>query len=151
MTKFKIVIEYDGTNYVGWQKQKNGISIQELIENAIFKLSGEKTPVNDGEVADIIIVAANSDNNANHNSLSLYLVDKGDPGLSKSILETIDPTRPACSLSFSNVNAEQIGKKGEGWSMIEDIFNRAAVLFSFEAVLFPFFFCISKVRKSKKK
>ena len=43
MTKFKIVIEYDGTNYVGWQKQKNGISIQELIENAIFKLSGEKT------------------------------------------------------------------------------------------------------------
>jgi len=43
MTKFKIVIEYEGTNYVGWQKQKNGISIQELIENAIFKLSGEKT------------------------------------------------------------------------------------------------------------
>ena len=98
------------------------------------KLSGEKTPVNDGEAADIIIVAANSDNNANHNSLSLYLVEKDDPGLSKSSLETIDPTRPACSLSFSNVNSEQIGNRGEGWSMIEDIFNRAAVLFSFEQV-----------------
>ena len=98
------------------------------------KLSGEKTPVNDGEVADIIIVAANSDNNANHNSLSLYLVEKDDPGLSKSSLETLDPTRPACSLNFSNVNAEQIGNRGEGWSMIEDIFNRAAVLFSFEQV-----------------
>ena len=98
------------------------------------KLSGEKAPVNDGEVADIIIVAANSDNNANHNSLSLYLVEKDDPGLSKSSLETLDPTRPACSLNFSNVNAEQLGNRGEGWSMIEDIFNRAAVLFSFEQV-----------------
>ena len=96
------------------------------------KLNGEKTPVNDGEIADIIIVAANSDNNSNHNSLSLYIVEKDNPGLSISSLETIDPSRPACSLSFSNTNVEQLGKKGEGWSMIEDIFNRAAVLFSFE-------------------
>jgi len=96
------------------------------------KLNGEKTPVNDGEIADIIIVAANSDNNSNHNSLSLYIVEKENSGLSISSLETIDPSRPACSLSFSNTNVEQLGKKGEGWSMIEDIFNRAAVLFSFE-------------------
>ena len=96
------------------------------------KLNGEKTPVNDGDIANTIIVAANSDNNSNHNSLSLYIVEKDNPGLSISSLETIDPSRPACSLSFSNTNVEQLGKKGEGWSMIEDIFNRAAVLFSFE-------------------
>ena len=42
MFNFKITIEYDGTNYVGWQRQDNGMSIQEAIENAIFKLSGEK-------------------------------------------------------------------------------------------------------------
>ena len=42
MNKFKIVIEYDGTNYVGWQKQDNGKSIQGSIEEAIYKLSGEK-------------------------------------------------------------------------------------------------------------
>ena len=98
------------------------------------KLNGEKTPVNDGEVADIIIVAANSDNNANHNSLSLYIVEKNDPGISTSSLETIDPSRPACSISFNSVNAEQLGQKGEGWSMIENIFNRAAVLLSFEQI-----------------
>ena len=45
MYNFKIVIEYDGTNYVGWQRQDNGISIQGALENAIFKLSGEKTNV----------------------------------------------------------------------------------------------------------
>ena len=98
------------------------------------KLNGEKTPVNDGEVADLIIVAANSDNNAKHNSLSLYIVETNDPGISTSSLETIDPSRPACSISFNSVNAEQLGQKGEGWSMIENIFNRAAVLLSFEQI-----------------
>ena len=49
-------------------------------------------------------------------------------------METIDPSRPACSISFNSVNVEQLGQKGEGWSMIENIFNRAAVLLSFEQI-----------------
>jgi len=42
MPKYKLTIEYDGSNYVGWQRQDNGISIQEAIENAITQLTGEK-------------------------------------------------------------------------------------------------------------
>ena len=42
MTRYKIHIEYEGTNLAGWQKQKNGISVQEILENALFKLTGEK-------------------------------------------------------------------------------------------------------------
>ena len=42
MFNYKITIEYDGTDYVGWQRQENGKSIQESIENAIFKLTGEE-------------------------------------------------------------------------------------------------------------
>lgn len=42
MTNIKLTIEYDGTNYVGWQRQQNGISIQEQIEKAINKVTGEK-------------------------------------------------------------------------------------------------------------
>ena len=42
MANIKLTIEYDGTNYVGWQRQKNGIGIQEQIENAIYKVTGEK-------------------------------------------------------------------------------------------------------------
>ena len=41
MIRYKITIEYDGTNFIGWQRQDNGMSIQSSIENAIFKLSGE--------------------------------------------------------------------------------------------------------------
>lgn len=42
MFNYKITIEYDGTDFVGWQKQDNGPSIQESIENAIFNLTSEK-------------------------------------------------------------------------------------------------------------
>ncbi|MGE5194284.1 MAG: tRNA pseudouridine(38-40) synthase TruA [Deltaproteobacteria bacterium] len=41
----RLKLAYDGTNYVGWQVQKNGLSIQEVLERAIEKLTGEKCPV----------------------------------------------------------------------------------------------------------
>ena len=42
---YQIFIEYDGTNYVGWQYQKNGISIQEILEKKIKKVSKEKIKI----------------------------------------------------------------------------------------------------------
>jgi len=41
-SNYQIVIEYDGTNYNGWQYQKNGPSIQKEIEKAIKKLLKKK-------------------------------------------------------------------------------------------------------------
>lgn len=38
----KLILEYDGTNYSGWQKQPDAKSIQETLENAILKITGEK-------------------------------------------------------------------------------------------------------------
>jgi tRNA pseudouridine38-40 synthase len=40
MRNIKLIIEYDGTNYCGWQAQKNGISIQATIQDAIEKITG---------------------------------------------------------------------------------------------------------------
>lgn len=40
MRNIKLTIEYDGTNYVGWQSQKNGISIEDTIVNAIGAITG---------------------------------------------------------------------------------------------------------------
>ena len=45
MTTFKITLSYDGTGYVGWQRQANGISIQELIEGALRELDGRDVTV----------------------------------------------------------------------------------------------------------
>lgn len=43
--KIKLTLNYDGTAYCGWQRQKNGISVQETVENAVFALTGEKVSV----------------------------------------------------------------------------------------------------------
>ena len=45
MQRYQIKVEYDGTNFVGWQYQKNGLSIQEILQNAIFQFSKEKVTV----------------------------------------------------------------------------------------------------------
>lgn len=42
MKNIMLTIEYDGTNYVGWQKQKNGLSVSEVIERAIYSISKEE-------------------------------------------------------------------------------------------------------------
>ena len=42
MRNILIEMSYDGTNYHGFQTQKNAITIQETIENALEKLTGEK-------------------------------------------------------------------------------------------------------------
>ena len=46
MNRYKIKIEYDGTPFVGWQFQKNGTSVQKILQDAIFLFSQEKTVVN---------------------------------------------------------------------------------------------------------
>jgi tRNA pseudouridine38-40 synthase len=43
--KYLIIIEYEGTAYHGWQIQKNGITIQELLEKALSKITNTKTTV----------------------------------------------------------------------------------------------------------
>lgn len=42
MRNIKLLIEYDGTNYAGWQVQKNAVTIQEVLETAISSLTGHE-------------------------------------------------------------------------------------------------------------
>ena len=45
MPRYKLVIEYDGTPFVGWQVQDNGPSVQGHVEAAIEAFAGERTTV----------------------------------------------------------------------------------------------------------
>jgi len=42
MPRYKLTIEYNGSGFVGWQRQRNGPSVQVALENAISKFSDEK-------------------------------------------------------------------------------------------------------------
>ena len=45
MPRLKLILEYDGTNYVGWQAQTNGPSIHREVERAVRSLVGEEVSI----------------------------------------------------------------------------------------------------------
>ena len=45
MPHFKLIVAYDGTGFVGWQRQAEGASIQGLLEDALAELDGREVPV----------------------------------------------------------------------------------------------------------
>ena len=45
MRNIRLIVEYDGTAYCGWQRQENGLSIQQLLEESIGRMTGEESRV----------------------------------------------------------------------------------------------------------
>lgn len=45
MPRYKLILEYDGSGLVGWQRQNNGLSVQEIIETAVERFCGETLTV----------------------------------------------------------------------------------------------------------
>lgn len=91
------------------------------------KLTGTKSPVADGTIADFAIVAAKEGS-----GVSLVLVDLSASGVSKDALDSIDPTRGQAKLTFDGAPAERIGGAGDGWHIATQVLDRAAILMGFE-------------------
>jgi tRNA pseudouridine38-40 synthase len=45
MTRFKLIVEYDGRPYMGWQRQPHGPTVQAAIEDAAYSITNEKAAV----------------------------------------------------------------------------------------------------------
>ncbi len=45
MTRFALTIEYDGRPYMGWQRQAHGPSVQQALEEAVARITGEEAAV----------------------------------------------------------------------------------------------------------
>ena len=48
--RIKLVLGYDGTDFCGWQVQPNGQSVQGVLEQAVFSVTGEKVRVTGSEI-----------------------------------------------------------------------------------------------------
>ena len=85
MTRYKVILEYDGTNLIGWQENRQGPSVQSLLKDAIEKFCGVRPDVvgagrTDAGVHAVAMVAhfdLDSDANANTvmRAMNFYLND----------------------------------------------------------------------------
>jgi alkylation response protein AidB-like acyl-CoA dehydrogenase len=98
------------------------------------KLTGTKIPVLDGDVADFAVVAARTSAGTDARGVSLFLVDLRGEGIKRTTVETIDPTRSQARIDFSGAAAEPLGAVGDGFRILTDVLDRAAVLTAFEQV-----------------
>lgn len=96
------------------------------------KLNGVKVPVLDGLAADFAVVAARTGSGNDARAISLFLVDLNGAGVTRTEVETIDPTRKQATISFKDAACEALGANGEGWHILQGVLDRAAVLTGFE-------------------
>jgi alkylation response protein AidB-like acyl-CoA dehydrogenase len=97
-------------------------------------LSGVKKPVPDGAIADFAVVAARTGSSGRESDISLFIVDLKAGGVEVKDLTNVDPTRGQAEITFTNTKAESLGAAGEGWGILTQVLDRAAVLLAFEQV-----------------
>lgn len=97
-------------------------------------LNGVKKPVADGAIADFAVVAARTGSSGRESDISLFIVDLKAAGVEVKSLTNIDLTRGQAEITFRDAKAEPLGAAGEGWSVITQVLDRAAVLTAFEQV-----------------
>src|SRR5258705_2449760 len=97
-------------------------------------LNGVKKPVPDGTIADFAIVAARTGSTGRETDISLFLVDMKAEGVEARALTNVDPSRGQAELVFKNCKAEPLGAANEGWSIVSQVLDRAAVLMAFKQV-----------------
>lgn len=94
------------------------------------RLTGVKSPVADGDIADLAVVAAREASGA----VSLFLADLKADGVRREALPGIDPTRSQARITFEGAPVEPLGAPGQAANLLERVFDRAAVLIAFEQI-----------------
>ena len=106
-----------------------GITMAATADNGAWRLDGVKMYVLDGHTADLLIVAARTSG-----GVSLFTVDPGAAGLTRTALSTMDQTRKQAKLTFEGVEATLIGEEGQGWPVLEGVLDLASVALAAEQV-----------------
>jgi alkylation response protein AidB-like acyl-CoA dehydrogenase len=106
-----------------------GITMEATKSGDGYTLSGTKSFVIDGHTANLILVAARTGG-----KVSLFAVDAGASGLTRTPLSTMDQTRKQAKLDFDNTPARLIGAEGQGWDVLSRVLDLAAVGLAAEQV-----------------
>jgi len=110
-----------------WDEE--GIEMQASGSGSDVTLSGTKSFVIDGHIANLFIVAAKSPAGT-----SLYLVDGDASGITRTQLSTMDQTRKQAKVEFANTPATLLGTEGAGWNVLSTVLDLVAVGLAAEQV-----------------
>ena len=108
-----------------------GISLPARETGGGFTLSGTKLFVGDAHLADILVIAARTrDGSTMEDGVSLFLMPRDTPGLTVTLMPTIDETRKLCEVRLDNVALPALallGEKHQGWAPLSRVVARATV------------------------
>jgi alkylation response protein AidB-like acyl-CoA dehydrogenase len=113
----------------GGRWDEPGISLAARDTADGWRLTGAKTYVPDGLLADLLLVAARTPA-----GVSLFAVGADAPGLLRTPLPTLDQTRKQARLEFADTPARLIGAEGTAWPVLERALATASVLLAAEQV-----------------
>jgi alkylation response protein AidB-like acyl-CoA dehydrogenase len=106
-----------------------GIAMAATKDGNDFVLDGVKLFVHDAHVSDLMIVAARTSGKGTK-GITLFLVDTKAPGVSITLLKTMDQTRKLCEVKFDKVKLGKdatLGGVGRGWDLLEQLVDAAKV------------------------
>jgi alkylation response protein AidB-like acyl-CoA dehydrogenase len=108
---------------------EDGITMEATKSGDGYTLTGTKMFVLDGHTADLVLVAARTEN-----GVSLFAVDGNASGLTRTPLATMDQTRKQAKLEFEGTPAKIVGTEGAGWTTLDRVLDLAAVALAAEQV-----------------
>jgi alkylation response protein AidB-like acyl-CoA dehydrogenase len=113
-------------------------AVKATPEGEGFSISGTKLFVPDAHVAEVMVVAARTKEAGDKSfGVSLFLVDSNSPGISVTLLKTMDQTRKQCEVVFDQVRVGRdrlIGMLDMGWPILQKVLNLATVSLCAEMV-----------------
>ncbi len=112
--------------------EERGVEATATRKGTGFVLSGTKSFVLDGHTADLLIVAARTEE-----GVGLFLVDGAAAGVTRRRLETMDMTRKLAEVGLEEVEGAAdavLGAVGTGWEVVDRMLARAAVALAAEQV-----------------
>ncbi|WP_133915464.1 acyl-CoA dehydrogenase family protein [Streptomyces sp. NBC_00582] len=106
-----------------------GVGLIARESGGSWLLTGHKTFVLDGAAADVVLTVARA-----ADGIGVFLVDGDAPGLTRAPLPTLDPTRRQARLEYREVPATRLRTHGDGWDLVAQVLDRAAVALAAEQV-----------------
>ncbi len=111
------------------RRDAEGITLTAKRDRDAFVLTGTKLFVPDAHTADALVVAARTASDPEA-GVTLFLVPRESPGVTVTLLPTMDQTRKLCEVTFSvtRMPAEALlGEAGRGWRILQRVIDRATV------------------------